>query len=297
MQFTRIVIAAAVASTLFQPAAAAPRQLELEPSAAWTLNYDAERCNLMREFGTGDSKAHLEIISFGSWNRFQVFLTGPALHKLQGSAGTAKVQLTGDAEARDETTFQGKSGKNGAILFGFAFSPPADREAYYRLPQDEKDRQLTATMRPSPDYDATVNSMSVRPQGGPTIVMKLGSMATPLEALRTCVDDLVKSWGGDPDAEKTLSRNAVPLKSTVNKVQAVYPEKMLNAGINGFVPVRLSIDATGNASNCVIQLESVDKAFAKAVCDNLTGKFEPALDKDGKPVPTIYHTRVVYRVE
>jgi hypothetical protein len=74
-----------------------------------------------------------------------------------------------------------------------------------------------------------------------------------------------------------------------------YPVGMQLRGLDAYVPVRLSIDASGNATNCVIQQASIDAA-SQAVCKNLVGKFEPALDKDGHPVPSIFNTGVMYSV-
>jgi hypothetical protein len=149
--------------------------------------------------------------------------------------------------------------------------------------------------RPEPDYDATVTSLSIRVRGT-TMVLHTGSMARPLVAMRACIDDLYKSWGMDPAQQKTLFRDASPARSTVNHVKAVYPTRALFNGTNAYVPVRLAIDTSGNATSCVVQAEGVDKLFSDAVCDNLQGKFRPALDSNGNPVASMYHTSVVYLV-
>ena len=67
-------------------------------------------------------------------------------------------------------------------------------------------------------------------------------------------------------------------------------------GVSAFVPVRLSIDAMGHPSNCVVQIQNLDAAFKQAVCQNLAGAFEPALDQDGKPVSVILSTGVIYKI-
>ena len=296
MLFKRTIIAVALAAALCQPAAAAPQPLEIEPSSPWTLKYNPERCNLMREFGSGSSKVHLEIISFGSWTGFEVLLTGPAIHKTESISGTVKVRLAGDPEESKAATFQGTAGQYGAMLFGLRFVPFQDRAAFDKLSDEDQALHETELWTPAPDYDATVDSISVHQSRGGVLELKTGNMAKPLAALRTCVDALNKSWGADPSVQKTLSRSAKPKEATVMDVQANFPEKMADNGINGYVPVRVAMDAAGNASNCTIQLENVQADFAQAACKNLTGKFDHALDKQGHPVQSIYETNVIYQI-
>jgi hypothetical protein len=286
-------LAAIVLAVIATPAGAR-EPLRLEPSSKWNIDYGNERCSLMREFGTADAAVHLQIDSFGSWNQFRVLLSGPAVPHLGGPTGMANVSRTGDPRPSPVRTLQGTSGKVNAVSFDLAFVPYISPAAYRHMTDYEKEDWETRMSRPQPDYDATVDSLSIQPGRGTNLVLNVGNMAAPLAAMRTCIDDMYKSWGMDPVQQRGLSKWAHPTKGTVRKVQADYPLGALMTGTSAYVPVRLTIDADGTTSACVVQAENVDKAFRAAACEHLRSEFKPALDADGKPVASIYHTSVIY---
>lgn len=292
----RLAIGVLLACLVIAPAAAARPPLHLEPSSKWDIDYGLERCSLSREFGSGDAAVHLQIDSFGFWNTFRVLLDGAALPNPSEPTGTANVQLTGHPKPGEARTLQGKVGKLPAISFDLGFIPYIDPETYRRMSDGEKEKLRAKMSQPQPDYDATVNWISVNPGPGTTIVLDVGNMAAPLAAMRACIDDMYKSWGFDPAEQKSLRALAVPLPSTVKHVETQYPHAELLSGTSAYVPVRLLIDANGEASSCVVQSTAVDAAFRQAACSNLQRKFKPALDAAGHPVASIYHTAVIYLV-
>jgi len=290
----RIAGAAALVSLVSQPASAAPTQVDLDPTSKWNVDYGIEQCSLMREFGSGTAAVHLQIDSFGSWNAFRVLLTGTAVPRLRDPAGIARVRRSPDPNPSAADTLQGSAGAVSAISFNLNFIPylaPGDEP---HLDKDAKQKWRTERSRPNPGYDATVEWISVLPSTGANIVLHTGSMAKPLAALRSCVDDLYKSWGADPAQQSTLSREPSPTEATLRAITGEYPHRALINGTNAYVPVRLMVDAAGRANSCVVQAEGIDKDFMTAVCDHLQGKFDPALDAEGKPVASIFHTYVIY---
>jgi hypothetical protein len=290
----RCLAAIALAGIATQAMAREP--LQLAPSSKWDIDYGAERCSLMREFGAGNEAVHLQIDSFGYWNQFRVILAGTAIPRLNGPSGVVNVRRNGDPAATHADSLQGTSGKVPAVSFNLSFVPYVSEADFRKLSDGEQANLALEYSRPQPEYDATVDTLSVGPGPGRELVLHVGNMGAPLVAMRACVGDMIKTWGQDPEVQRTLSRAAKPLPRTVKKVQADYPPSMMYDGINAYVPVRLTVDASGDATNCVIQAETVDKAFKQAVCEHLAGKFEPALDKDGHPVTSIYSTAVIYRI-
>jgi hypothetical protein len=287
---------AAVTLTMIGTAAAAREPLKLEPSSKWDIDYGAERCSLNREFVSDDAAVHLQIDSYGSWNLFRVILAGTAIPRLDGPFGIAKIRLTGDPADTHVATLQGSAGKAPAISFNLSFVPYVDEAAVKKLSNEEQYQLHFELSRPRPQFDATVETIAVVPTRGRELVLQVGNMGPPLVAMRACVDDMFRTWGQDPEVQKALSRPAKPLPSTVKNVQADYPKDMLLSGINAYVPIRLAVDGTGKATDCVVQAETIDKAFKQAVCEHLAGEFKPAVDKDGQPVASIYSTSVIYRV-
>jgi hypothetical protein len=64
---------------------------------------------------------------------------------------------------------------------------------------------------------------------------------------------------------------------------------MLAKGKSGITPFRLMVDATGEPTACIIQVPG-NAPFDKMTCDVLMRRahFDPALDANGRPVPSYY---------
>jgi len=75
-----------------------------------------------------------------------------------------------------------------------------------------------------------------------------------------------------------------------------YPPAMLRKSMPGLVNVRLAIDEAGRITACHIQMPLSDPAFEESSCADIQHAFdfEPALDKDGKPIASYWITRVVF---
>jgi hypothetical protein len=116
-------------------------------------------------------------------------------------------------------------------------------------------------------------------------------MATPLNAMRTCVDGLRKSWGIDPTVQKALSRPPEPSPLDLEKLNRDYTTVMRKHGLNAYTPVRLMVGPDGTATACVMQIAGVDDTLKATFCNNLR-HFQPALDAAGKPVPSVYASDV-----
>jgi TonB family protein len=122
-------------------------------------------------------------------------------------------------------------------------------------------------------------------------VFKTGPLDKAFAALRTCTDDLVRSWGLDSQQQSHLSRYPQPLGEPRLWVRSEdYPTAMLSASKQGLVNFRLAVDAQGAATSCEIQRSIGDKAFDLAACTALkrSAHFTPATDAKGRPVASFY---------
>lgn len=119
-----------------------------------------------------------------------------------------------------------------------------------------------------------------------------------MTALHDCVDELVTHWGIDVEAHKTLTRPALPIDMAAAASMVGYPPKMLRQRMPGLVNVRLAIDEAGRVTACHIQMPLSDPEFAASSCADIQHafEFEPALDKDGKPIASYWVTRVVFQI-
>ncbi len=275
------------------PAFAAREPLVLAPTSDWVLDYADERCTLLRVFGEGENELKVRIDSFGSWTTFRFTVVGELMPKTRRPVGDLKVRFNPDPEDRDVGALYGKAGDARAATF-----------VTYVLPftTDPPDEPVVSTIEQiladpvNAEFERAANSLRLAFGGGPTVELRLGRLSAPLRAMRSCVDNLYMAWGYNPAVQKTLSRYARPTDTTVRRIQGRYPSNMLRTGSNSVVPVRVSVDAEGNGSNCVILSDVVDEAFRQAVCQGLSAKFEPALDSSGSPIASLYLTTVYYRI-
>jgi hypothetical protein len=269
-----------------------------EPSSKWVLDYAEERCTLARNFGSGAEVVFLRIDSFGSETGFRLTLAGKGVPQPGVPAIAGSYRLTSDPEDRDVGMFLGTLGEDKlpAASLAISFLPYTEIADGQRMSTVERQAYLLRRNRPEPAFDARVDSIRIGFGKGRSIELHLENMAKPIEAMRACIDDLYKSWGMDPQAQRSLSRLAQPLPSTLKHVQKNYPDAALMRGVNAIVPVRLLIDANGAAKTCVVQSPDAPAEFKQAVCDNLSGKFAPALDAAGEPVASMYNTTVQYLI-
>ena len=130
------------------------------------------------------------------------------------------------------------------------------------------------------------------------LVLKTGPLNKPLIALNECVDELMTHWGIDVGAHKTLSRRATPVDMAAAASMVGYPPKMLRQNLPGLVNVRLDISETGRVTACHIQMPMSDPEFEESSCADIQHafEFEPALDKEGKPIKSYYVTVVRFTI-
>jgi hypothetical protein len=292
-------LAAIACLSLGVPAApaAAAEPLRLSPRTDWVLDYADERCSLHLGLGDGDQALNLRIDWFGPRSAHRFLLVGENVPNVNTATSDIQFRFTPDAEPREAMALNGEFRDLPAVSFAASFVPLGSGPDWERLSATER-MQLSAMPKPAqPDFEKTVRSLEVRFANGTEIVLDLGSMAKPLEALRACMDNLVSVWGLDPAVQNSLARLAVPKPSTIRRVQRRYPTPRQSAGVNAFVPVRVMLDAAGEVTACVVQSEGIDEAFTDAVCDGLARGYEPARDAAGRPVASVYSTSVFYLTE
>jgi hypothetical protein len=282
-------VLAAVASAASEPTP--PKQLG--PTTAWRLDYGDERCSLSQEYGGAGDPLLLEIDSYGARDEFWLSLSGKRIPSATAPGKAVTVRLPTDPEGRELRGVAGTTDQGAAVVsFPIRFVPfeeYARRKAANEAGQFESEQPNKVFG----DYERTIQGIVFGLD--PNVVMQLnvGDIAKPLAALRTCVDSLVKAWGGDPAVQDSLSRSARPEMNDMQAVFARYPANMLANGLSASAPVRFMVDAQGNATSCVIQTPVVDPAMRQSICGSLR-HFRPALDAMGKPVASVFSTRVTF---
>lgn len=287
-----IVLAAAFGSA--RPAVA--KSLELTPVGPWNMHYDTDSCVLRRAFGSEGQRTQLEM------RRFQ-----PGIG-LQTTVATKAARMTkrdfrvrfGD-EAEWEEVENPLYAEFAEDLEGVIF-----RHSLVDIPLDE-DSEPEAWSRFFIENDvsameaeagAKIDSVTISRAFREELVLRTGPLEKPLLALKACTEELMTRWGIDVEAHKTRTRPAVPVNLEKAARMVDYPPKMLQKSLPGLVNIRLDIDETGRVTQCHIQMPLSDPVFEESSCADIQHAldFDPALDKDGKPMKSYYVTSVRFQM-
>lgn len=295
MKLSGLLVAVATVVAAARPAMA-EEPPGLAPSSAWNLHYDTDSCALRRVFGEGENRIYLELRRFEPGVSLQVVVASSRM-KPENPADF-KFRFDGAADWSDVSFAP-------TMTLGGGFRGVLFSSALIDLPEyDQLEDGLDAYLR-TIDYRAAeqafaakTRNLTLRGAFSKTVALQLGSMTRPVEALNQCVDELLYHWGIDVEAHKSLTRPALPINLPEIPRMIDYPPKMVQRSMPGVVNIRLGIDETGRITGCHIQMPLSDPAFEESSCANIQHalEFEPALDKDGKPIPSYWVTKVIFQI-
>ena len=253
----------------------------LAPTSPWNMDYAAESCRLIRAFGPAGSSAMIKLEKFSLTDQPSLMVVGK---RFTSDSPNPKVRVGfGAAPVVERSALSGSMGDAHTPMFIVLSVDlvPRPPEVSVILPDPEAERQ--------------VNSVTIQRVGGKAVVLQLGPMDKPMEAMRTCIDSLVKSWGLDPAVQRNLARQPKPLTSPGSWVtDNDYPRVAIEGGENGLVHFRLMIDDSGKPDQCIIQSKTKPDDFAPTVCAAIMrrARFQPALDNQGRPVASYFASSV-----
>lgn len=295
----KFVAALAILGTASPAVAQSGKQpLVLKQSSAWNVDYADDRCRLMRQFGADDDKVFAIFDRYGPGDRFRLTVAGKPVKTLILN-GDLAIQF-GPSEAEQEVEFySGTTAEYPSLIIQkqirVAPLSPAEKTQIDAAPDDV----WVDLPDIGPEREGAIRNLTVGKPLRQPVVMELGSMRKPFEALGKCVDNLMASWGIDVEKHKSLSRGTKPLTSPAKWVVAQdYPVKMLRAGQPAIIEFRMSVAADGKATSCHIQSTTRPKEFDDAVCGSLMrrARFAPALDAEGKPLASYYRNTVRFAI-
>ena len=300
------VIASLVLGALVAcPAAAQDKAtLVLQPSSQWQLDMGEHRCRLARTFGTGASETLFYIEQFNPSAKFKWAIAGAPLDglfkdelKVRDSAREVEVHF-GPLIPSFKYQFRGGTlGKFGSAVLGSGPDEPASAE------KNKSDDESIDVMEPRFLQSAQGKAiewvaLSANPIG--TVRLALGNMEPAFMAMNFCMDDLVKSWGLDPDVQKNLRKPAAVanIESIARNIVREYPVKALRMNTSAEFNYRIIVDEKGRPESCVITNMSTAAGFDgnTRACEIFMQKarFEPAVGSDDKPVRSYVANQIRY---
>lgn len=288
----RFALSATAVAMVFAASATAAEPRRFAPTANWNIDYQPDRCRLSRTFSDGAEELTLTIERFEAGDNFSMAISGPPIRNLP--------EVNAEYRFAEQSEYSGKRGVS-------VFAEDLGRAVLFRSTQLFSYTELK-TMGPAgtaaPQYtlapfgtfrivgamEATRSDLFIR-QGRREFHLQSGSWGPPMEALRTCVTDLIVSWGLDTKVQQNLRSLPVPLGDRTEWLRpGDFPDSPLQS--RQHLTFRLMVDAQGSPTNCVIYGPLKPEGYGDDLCKALLGKakFTPAVDADGKPVASFWRS-------
>ncbi len=274
---------------------------EMLPSSPWTIEYDDQSCALIRKFGTGNDEIFLELREIAPGDNFRVTVAG---NRLLGPrrARVPRIYFDPDDDFTKLDDFYRvdfPSGMDG-VRFWYSLRRIAEYKAILDAQAKLRGRDGQEDLFAWPEQlrrarEAEVTHFVIIGALRHDVRLAIGPMDLPMEAMRTCVDELLNHWGIDVEAHKYLSRKVEPVGSPGDWLSpSDYPRKMLYRGYVATIRFRLTVSETGEPVDCNVTEATTPELFAEVTCNALISraKFKPALDAHGKPIRSYFQSAV-----
>ena len=308
-------VAAAFALCMTGAAHAADDPVVLAPASQWQLDLGEDNCRISRLFGDTE-KPHLFFLeqwspsSNADWR-----VSGPELDRYR-LPGEIRFSFGPEGDDGSYEALKSTLGDFGTVVGSGSTvaknnHPPIPELAKLReKSKGEAQRgqapdegpMTAAKLSLDAEQAAGVSSLTVGQNGRTDVMLQLGSMKAPLDAMNQCMDNLVKYWGLDVDEQKSVARTARfdNLSEIAREIQKSYPSKALVRGAQANFAFRVIISEDGKIEQCKLLATTLAEEFQfrKDACDAVVkiGEASPAIAVSGKPVRSYIFTRINYRI-
>lgn len=252
----------------------------------WNVNYADDSCRLARAFSDGKDEIILIFDQFEPGPLMYGTIAGSPFRGLAGRKVTVRFGPDG-GEVTIPELMAADFGKYGpTVLTGAMALTTSGTEAGDPVTPPYSNN-------PTPEQERAINWLEITRVSRAPVRLALGPMDKTMTAMRKCTDELLKLWGVDATAHKSLTRKAQPSGNPATWVTGNdYPRDLIAKGVQGVIQFRLSIDAQGKVSDCRIQQSTRPAEFDRRVCQIMAkrGRFDPALDAAGNPISSYWRS-------
>jgi TonB family protein len=253
----------AIAAALASPAAGL-HDAPLRATGKWALEIDPTRCRLSRSFGPAGDEVLISIVPKPTTDEIMVTLT---------PSKPVRVKYGDIAQVTTAPSGVGQQ----ATVVGFVPNGASDQPSF-----------SLAVRRKILSQSAEIDTIGVTVDGKHIASVVPAGLTQALTALKKCENDLLQSWGVDPQGLKRIATPAEPSDAgpSIWFPQNSYPIDARRAHAQGRVLLRFKVDATGAVSDCGFAMSSGSKMLDDGSCRVLMkrAKYRPAIDIDGAPI-------------
>lgn len=275
----RTILALTALATSISPTAA-EEMVVLEPGSKWNVDFDRDKCRLVRFFGSETGRNVLILEQYFPGEYFSMIAAGPAFAKIETPKAGNTVQFLPDGPPNVAEPLIGPMEGYGRSLYFIAIRLAGEDKTKAKESKEPKppvtlDQALGAQVR---FIDIADTDEQVRFNTGP--------LDRPIKVMNDCLFDLIGSWGLDPEQERAATRRPrfQNEQAVLGKLFSSLP--MGRLGDNGIeaLRIRLITDAKGGVESCKL-IENSDAKLEARTCKGLARtRVEPALDAAGQPM-------------
>lgn len=274
--------------------------ITLTPATPWNLDYGDDVCSLRRSFGTGESLTILQFQALSPGIAMQMTVAGKLL---RASKSQYRVKVHFGPANLGEFSREAKAGLTaqgdpvlliGSVAINASWLEPVQDH----ISQTELLALPINFAGAIPADELRATELHVEQGGYLKLLFQTGPMAAPLSALRSCVDDMLMSWGLDPEVQKRLSAKPEPTDSPATWVSAFdLPNTMLSKGESAMVGFRIIVSEDGSPTSCAVQTMTGPREYGNLTCPAVMkrAKFHPAKDAFGQAVKSYYRSSVYWK--
>lgn len=263
----------AVALFCTTPAAAREEVLTASPTTNWSIDYAQNACVLRRDFTTEHGLLALQIEKASLDARAEVLLYSNVIGDGEGDLSLSLAHLKGYEQLEvAETSRLGRSftGVMANVMV---------------------DRGKLASISPATGVLA-VGAFEM------PVLLETGELASPLDALQMCADDLLVGWGLDVDVART---SVEPVKRrnfdkwARNLIRRAPQRALPRSGSIAF-DVHIVVGVDGKPTSCIHEAAEEFSELGEYSCEAILeqAEYETAKDANGNPVPAMDSMEIVY---
>ena len=272
---------AAIAALSFACLSASPTLakdgvLQAEPSSQWHVALEDGLCHTVRTFSIGQADIQFILRRRAPYHPFELNVVSDDIpHRKRNPVTQYDVGVD-----------------------------PIEHEVSYHL-SDGQWEGFSVNLR-GDYFDSPVEqSLVISKAFGSDFALPLANIGSALAIMDQCLDEVVRSWGLDPEVQRGLTKMAQPDDDVGDLIiEALGRTRRVSERLGqDSLYTRILIGADGRATDCRIEGRVGESDDGKDACDAIMrgARFEPALDAEGQPVESFlvmegytYERRSVY---
>lgn len=297
---TALITIAIALATAPQTVSAKDGPVVIEPATPWNIDYGKETCRLARVFGEGENRHAVFFTQWGPGDTFSFTVGGNAFKRYQGGKRTL-LRIFDGQEAKRTKPLKGNLNDVGPALIYTSLNletgqEKSEKQALMTKALAYLDTNVPSLPKLDTEFAAKASYIALK-QSGHEVMLNTGPLDIAFEALNNCSASLITEWGLDLEQHMTMTRPPIwtNQKAITRRIIANYPTTALRKGEQAIVNMRVNIDEAGAVTQCTIGKTTDTNYLNSPACGPMQkAEFKPALDKDGKPMPSYYRTSITY---